>query len=75
MSFFRRRTFWEKITGEEKTPIEKFESGLESGLIGLIEVITFIIILGFILLEFFPFLVPVLEVLGNILTIFSFIFG
>ena len=67
MSFFRRRSFWEKLSGGEKTPIEKFEGGC----MGCFEVI---IIIAFILYFCAPVLMPVLEILDIILSIISLIF-
>ncbi len=58
--FFRRRSFWEKLTGEEKTPIEK----VESFIFGILEVVIFVVVGIFA----FP---PILEILEIVIGIFS----
>ena len=58
--FFRRRSFWEKLTGEEKTPIEKVESFIFS----IFEVIIFVVV-GIVA---FP---PLLEILEIVLGLFG----
>ena len=57
----------EKLKGEEKTPVEKFESGC----MGCFEAI---IIIALVLYFCAPFLAPVLEILDIILSVISLIF-
>ena len=56
MSLFKRRNFWERITFQEKTFIEK----VEDFFVAFIGTIILIVIGIFMLFEAFPFLIDII---------------